>query len=47
VRVEIAHVDVDRRELDYRLVQKKESAEERRPAKKPSTPRRKVKRGAK
>jgi ribonuclease R len=26
VRVEIAHVDVDRRELDYRLVQRKESA---------------------
>jgi ribonuclease R len=46
VRVEIAHVDVDRRELDYRLVQKKESAAERRPAKKPSKPGRKVKRGS-
>jgi ribonuclease R len=34
VRVEIAHVDVDRRELDYRLVQKKESAaKERKPKK--------------
>jgi ribonuclease R len=45
VRVEIAHVDVDRRELDYRLVQKTEAAKERPPAKKRSKPGRKAKRG--
>jgi ribonuclease R len=41
VRVEIAHVDVDRRELDYRLVQKEAAAKKRKPLKKASTPRKK------
>jgi ribonuclease R len=46
VRVEIAHVDVDRRVLDYRLVQKKESAKDHRPPKKRSKGKEKVKRRA-
>ncbi len=41
VRVEIAHVDVDRRELDYRLIQKAPAAKKRQAAKKPAKPRKK------
>lgn len=43
VHVEIAHVDVDRRELDFRLVQKDTDSQPRTPAKKEKTSRKKRK----
>jgi ribonuclease R len=46
VRVEIAHVDVDRRELDFRLVQKKEGAKELPAPKARSKQSRRAKRGS-